>query len=139
MRGGYCYKPEQRERAPCRARTACWYGSSVGVKRVHRSEKREGGGGEGGSDEEENRTTEQEGMRGTRVQGPESQKPSERASEPASQPASQTSQPTEPEKGERTSMMNHPPGVSKSEGGRERKAIRGREIRKKRLHHGGTR
>lgn len=65
-------------------------------------------------------------MRGTRVQGPESQKPSE--------PASQTSQPTEPEKGERTSMMNHPPGVSKSKG--ERKAIRGRETRKKRLHAG---
>lgn len=96
MRGGYCYKPEQRERAPCRARTACWYGSSVGVKRVHRSEKREGGGGgEGGSDEEENRTTEQEGMRGTRVQGPESQKPSERASQPASQPVRPASQPSQ--------------------------------------------
>lgn len=54
--------------------------------------------------------------------------------EQASEPASQTSQPTEPEKGERTSMMNHPPGVSKSK--RERKAIRGREIRKKRLHAG---
>lgn len=138
MRGGYCYKPEQRERAPCRARTACWYGSSVGVKRVHRSEKREGGGrrrrirrgrksndGAGGN---------------ARYAGPGARKSeTERASEPASQPASQTSQPTEPEKGERTSMMNHPPGVSKSEGGRERKAIRGREIRKKRLHHGGTR
>ncbi|XP_076388849.1 uncharacterized protein LOC105664362 isoform X2 [Megachile rotundata] len=32
---------QQRERAPCGARTACWYGSSVGVKRVYRSERKE--------------------------------------------------------------------------------------------------
>ena len=51
----------------------------------------------------------------------------------ASEPASQTSQPAEPEKGERTPMMNHPLGVSRSKG--ERKAIRGRATQK-RLHVG---
>lgn len=72
-------------------------------------------------------------MRGTRVRGPESQKLSKQASERASQsdqPANRAR-----ERRERTSMMNHPPRVSESKGARERgrKAIRGREIRKKRL------
>lgn len=114
MRGGYCYKPEQRERAPCRARTACWYGSSVGVKRVHRSEKREGGGrrrrirrgrksndGAGGN---------------ARYAGPGARKSeTERASERASQPASQSDQPANRARERREDVDDESPTRSEQE------------------------
>ncbi|KAG7208019.1 hypothetical protein KM043_009599 [Ampulex compressa] len=90
---------------------------SVGVKRVYRFE------------EEEERVI-KEGEREESA-GPGARKPE---TEPASQ-TSQPDQPAKPEKGERTTpMMNHPPGVSRSEGGRKRE---GEESNKRALRKKG--
>lgn len=113
MRGGYCYKPEQRERAPCRARTACWYGSSVGVKRVHRSEKREGGGEE--KEDQTRKKIERRSRRECEVRGSRGQKVRNRASERASQPASQSDQPANRARERREDVDDESPTRSEQE------------------------